>query len=91
MAFIPAAERYNLMPSIDQWVVQHALELLMTQRKKGGGEDVALAINLSGQSLGNDDVLASIRRSIGETGVAPASLCFEITETAAITNLAAAL
>jgi len=90
MAFIPAAERYNLMPSIDQWVVQHALELLMAQRKQGHGEDIALAINLSGQSLGNDEVLASIRRAIETTGVAPTSLCFEITETAAITNLAAA-
>lgn len=90
MAFIPAAERYNLMPSIDQWVVQNALELLAALRTRGQREDIALAINLSGQSLGNDEVLAAIRRSIEETGVAPARLCFEVTETAAITNLAAA-
>ena len=90
MAFIPAAERYNLMPAIDRWVVQQALQLLAAHRTRGRREDIALAINLSGQSLGNDEVLAAIRRSIEETGVAPASLCFEITETAAITNLAAA-
>lgn len=90
MAFIPAAERYNLMPAIDQWVVQHALELLMLQRRTGRTDDISLAINLSGQSLGNDEVLASIRRAIETTGIAPTSLCFEITETAAITNLAAA-
>ncbi len=90
MAFIPAAERYNLMSSIDQWVIQHALQMLASRRTRGRGDDISLAINLSGQSLGNDEVLASIRRAIEETGVAPKSLCFEITETAAITNLAAA-
>jgi diguanylate cyclase (GGDEF)-like protein len=90
MAFIPAAERYNLMQSIDQWVIRRALELLAARRAAGNDDDIALAINLSGQSLGNNDVLTSIRRAIDETGVAPASLCFEITETAAITNLAAA-
>ncbi len=90
MAFIPAAERYNLMPAIDQWVVHHALEMLAQREKRIDGEEVALAINLSGQSLGNDEVLAAIGQSIDATGVAPISLCFEITETAAITNLAAA-
>lgn len=91
MAFIPAAERYNLMQSIDQWVIQHALELLAARRKQGGADDIALAINLSGQSLGNDEVLSSIRRWIVETGVPPGSVSFEITETAAITNLSAAI
>ena len=90
MAFIPAAERYNLMQSIDRWVVQHALELLAGQADKDSLEDICLAINLSGQSLGSDEVLAAIRRAIDETGVSPRRLCFEITETAAITNLAAA-
>lgn len=90
MAFIPAAERYNLMPSVDQWVVRHTLALLAAQRAKGLGDDVLLTINLSGQSLGSDEVLAAIERAIEETGVTPANLCFEITETAAIANLAAA-
>jgi EAL domain-containing protein (putative c-di-GMP-specific phosphodiesterase class I) len=90
MAFIPAAERYNLMPSIDQWVIRHALQMLASRRTRGRGDDIALAINLSGQSLGNDEVLTTIRRLLEETGIAPTSLCFEITETAAITNLAAA-
>jgi diguanylate cyclase (GGDEF)-like protein len=90
MAFIPAAERYNLMSSVDQWVIRHALQLLAARPRKGRGQDIALAINLSGQSLGNDDILDSIRRAIEETGVAGENLCFEITETAAITNLAAA-
>ncbi len=87
MAFIPAAERYNLMQSIDQWVIRHALELLAARK---AGTDITLAINLSGQSLGNDEVLTAIRRALEETGVAPGRLCFEITETAAITNFAAA-
>src|SRR3989344_3310062 len=87
MAFIPAAERYSLIQSIDQWVVRHAIELLATQKT---GTEASLAINLSGQSLGSNEVLTAIQRAIAEAGVAPASLCFEITETAAITNLAAA-
>jgi diguanylate cyclase (GGDEF)-like protein len=87
MAFIPAAERYNLMQSIDQWVVRHALMLLAAQKT---GSEVSLAINLSGQSLSTPEVLTVIQHAIEETGVSPTSLCFEITETAAITNLAAA-
>jgi len=91
MAFIPAAEHYNLMAAIDLWVVEHALALLAAEPGGAGGERAALSINLSGQSLGNQEILDSIRRAIAERGIAAGSLCFEITETAAITNLAAAI
>ena len=91
MAFIPAAERYNLMPAIDLWVIRHALETLAGQRAQGNATHLTLAINLSGLSLGNKEILASIKQLIEEKNIDPGSLCFEITETAAITNLAAAM
>jgi EAL domain-containing protein (putative c-di-GMP-specific phosphodiesterase class I) len=91
MAFIPAAERYNLMPAIDLWVIRHALEILAGQRARGNAAHLTLAINLSGLSLGNNETLACIRQMIEEKDIDPGSLCFEITETAAITNLAAAM
>jgi len=89
MAFIPAAERYHLMQSIDRWVIQQALKQL-SKHLQAGGREITLSINLSGQSLGNHEVLTTIQSAIKQSGVAPESLCFEITETAAISNLASA-
>ena len=91
MAFIPAAERYNLMTDIDLWVVSHALELLAVQHHRGEGDKINLAINLSGQSLGNPEILTCIKQGMEKNRISPKNLCFEITETAAITNLAAAV
>lgn len=91
MAFIPAAERYNLMPSIDLWVIRNAIEILAGQRAQGKAKHLTMAINLSGLSLGNNEILDCIKTLIEEKNIDPESLCFEITETAAITNLAAAM
>jgi len=87
--FISAAERYNLMPAIDRWVVKKAFAVLaefdQDELLKG-----TFAINLSGQSLGEDDFLEFIHSEIEESGVPPACICFEITETAAVANLSSA-
>lgn len=91
MAFIPAAERYNLMSAIDLWVIRNALEMLSAQRELGRATNLTLAINLSGLSLGNSEILACIKELMQEKNIDPACLCFEITETAAITNLTAAM
>lgn len=91
MTFIPAAERYNLMANIDQWVVGRALELLAAQHHGGQGDKISLAINLSGQSLGNAEILTYIKQGMEKYRISPQNLCFEITETAAITNVAAAV
>jgi diguanylate cyclase (GGDEF)-like protein len=91
MAFIPAAERYNLMPAIDLWVIRRAIEMLAAQHAQGKATHLTLAINLSGLSLGNKEVLSCIKQLIEEHKLDSGSLCFEITETAAITNLAAAM
>ncbi len=84
MAFLPAAERYNLMPTLDRWVVRTALRNL-----PAGGQ--SLAINLSGQSLSDDYFLEFVMGELKASRISPARLCFEITETAAIANLTRAM
>ncbi len=86
--FIPAAERYNLMPAIDHWVVVHVFNFLHNYARHNGVTDLPiLAINLSGESMGSEELLAYIRAQF-ELKIIPAeNVCFEITETAAIGNL----
>jgi len=88
MAFIPAAERYNLMPMIDRWVVGTALSTLRRLRASGRVEDLeTCCINLSGTSIGDERFLELLQDLLTGSGVPPASICFEVTETAAIANL----
>ncbi|HZO23481.1 MAG TPA: PAS domain S-box protein, partial [Steroidobacteraceae bacterium] len=83
--FIPAAERYNVMSTIDRWVVVRAVELLKRRRESGGPLPM-LAVNLSGISLNEQSFAEFILHTVGEPEIASA-LCFEITETAAVTSL----
>jgi diguanylate cyclase (GGDEF)-like protein len=76
--FLPAAERFGLVTAIDRWVTEEAL------RMAAGGEPVSF--NLSGSSIGDAEILASVREAISD-GLDPASVVFEVTETAAMTNL----
>ena len=88
MAFIPAAERYNLMPAIDRWVIRTALATLARMRAEGVGDQVDLCtINLSGASIGDDRFLSFVREQLLLFAVPHGGICFEITETAAIANL----
>ncbi len=89
IAFIPAAERYGLMPAIDRWVIRNALALHAERARRGAGDEL-YAINLSGTSIGDVDFLPFVREQFLLTGVPPQNICFEITETAAIANLAKA-
>ncbi|MFZ5734591.1 MAG: putative bifunctional diguanylate cyclase/phosphodiesterase [Pseudomonadota bacterium] len=84
--FIAAAERYGLMPMLDRWVVQTALRTIAA----AGNPFALCAINLSGATFNDEDFVDFVREQFRSSGVAPASICFEITETAAISNLAAA-
>ncbi len=85
-AFLPAVERYNLMPRVDQWVIATALRWLAanpaTTQRIG-----RVYVNLSGDSLGDPQLHDFILAALDETRVPPAKIGFEITETAAIGNL----
>ena len=85
-AFFSAAERYQLMPQIDRWVVSTTLSKLGEHADYLEASSVSFAINLSGQSLGDDDILKFIEDEIESNGVPAASLCFEVTESAAVSN-----
>lgn len=90
--FIPAAEHYGMMPAIDRWVVRHTLRALAQHQAAGGGPAVhTCAINLSGTSLGDESLLRYIHTEIEQSGVDPHQLCFEITETSAISHLPSAV
>lgn len=87
--FLPAAEKYNISPAIDRWVIEHAMQWLA----ENSGPDrlpVRVSINLSTQSIGNQEMLRFIIRNMDETGIEPDSIIFEVNETATITNIAAA-
>jgi len=85
MAFIPAAERYNLMHLIDRWVISTLFAHLAT-----AALPELYAINLSGASINDDSFVGFVQSQFAQYGVAPERICFEITETLAITNLAKA-
>jgi len=87
MAFIPAAERYNLMPAIDRWVIRNAFAIIARQQAQVGSGPEVFAINLSGSSIGDERFLDYVREQFGHFAVSPQSICFEITETAAIARL----
>jgi diguanylate cyclase (GGDEF)-like protein/PAS domain S-box-containing protein len=91
-SFIPAAERYGLMTALDRWVVKSVFAIIRQAMDDGGEEPLAVcAINLSGISIGDDDFLDYLREQFRRFGIAPHLICFEITETSAISNLGSAI
>jgi diguanylate cyclase (GGDEF)-like protein len=88
--FLSAAERYQLMPTVDRWVVHRACELLGEHSASVGEEIARFAINLSGQSLQDESFLEYVIGEIKNSSLPPGVLCFELTETATIGNLAKA-
>ncbi|HEY5263567.1 MAG TPA: EAL domain-containing protein [Steroidobacteraceae bacterium] len=88
--FLSSAERYQLMPTVDRWVVSRSCELLGAHSASVGEEIARFAINLSGQSLQDESFLEFVIDHIKTSRVPPGVLCFELTETATIGNLAKA-
>jgi Amt family ammonium transporter len=88
-AFLPIAERYGLMSTIDRSVVAAAFSAL-ADRYRAGRVPVGdlYSINLSSVSLGDETFLEFVRSALAEHRIPPAVICFEVTETAAITNIA---
>ena len=84
MAFIPAAERYNLMHLIDRWVIQ---TLFRNWSTLVGDKQSIYAINLSGSSINDDQFINFLYEQFSLYPISPQRICFEITETVAIANL----
>ncbi len=87
-AFIASAERYQLMSKIDMWVIERLFSWLEAHWNHRA--DAIFAVNLSGQSLADESLLYRVKQLIEEHAIAAEHLCFEITETAAISNLSQA-
>ncbi|MBT5220987.1 MAG: EAL domain-containing protein [Woeseia sp.] len=85
--FIPAAERYNLMSTLDRWVITQALTQLADRNSEAESAHFTLAINLSGTSLSEDRFLEFVIDEVKKQKLPEGAICFEITETAAISNL----
>ncbi len=85
--FIPAAERFNLMPMIDRWVFDKTLDSYVDHIGESGEARYTLAINVSGNSLSDEKFLNYMAERVQEVGLPERALCFEITETAAISSL----
>ena len=79
--FIPSAERYGLMSSIDRWVLETALSTLANQLSD---RELRLSINLSGNSLNDETLLDFVREQFNHYSIPPEWICFEITETAVV-------
>ncbi len=84
-SFLPAAERFNMMPAIDRWVLKHTLERLVS--RGSATPEYMLSVNLSGASLSDTAFLEFARGLLREAQLPHGALCFEITETAAISNI----
>lgn len=94
-SFLPAAERYDLMPEIDRWVIRHAFQHHQEAcRQAAASQNPPLchlacgyAINLSEASLNDTQLVTFIKTALADYAIPPGLICFEITETVAITNL----
>lgn len=85
--FLSAAERYQLAPAIDRWVVQFVMEILSSQAAKLQALGVHFAVNISGQSIGDDGFPGYLEDKLKEYRLPPSLISFELTETAAVTNI----
>jgi diguanylate cyclase (GGDEF)-like protein/PAS domain S-box-containing protein len=90
-AFIAAAERYHLIGSLDRWVVKTAFSALAEAQLREWSRPILFAINLSGQSLGEENFHAFVVEELEKSRVDSRRICFEITETAAISKLDSAI
>ncbi|HHJ36016.1 MAG TPA: EAL domain-containing protein, partial [Gammaproteobacteria bacterium] len=88
-AFIPAAERYGLMPEVDRWVIREVFKHMGKDDPADPikGTDRVFAINLSGDSINDSGLLVYILELKNKYGISLTNVCFEITETVAISNL----
>ena len=85
--FLSAAERYQLAPAIDRWVVRRVIETLRPIAPRLQQRQACFAVNISGQSLGDADFAVFMETTLREAGLPLELLSFEVTETAAVANI----
>jgi diguanylate cyclase (GGDEF)-like protein/PAS domain S-box-containing protein len=84
-AFLATAERFGLIGGVDRWVTQQAVRLIAAHNREG--RELLLEVNLSGRTMGDARFLDEVRHQITNSGIDPASLVFEVTETAAVADI----
>jgi diguanylate cyclase (GGDEF)-like protein len=89
-AFFSAAERYQLMPQVDRWVISRTIGSLSRCADYIRDSGAVFSVNLSGQSLSDEGMLQFIEEEIAASGLPATAFCFEVTESAAVSNLAKA-
>jgi len=87
-AFIETAERFGLIREIDRWVLRNAIK--EQARRRDHGEEVTLAVNISGRHFGSSEIMMLVKESMDEYKADPRNIIFEVTETAAVENLSQA-
>ncbi len=85
--FLSAALRYQMMPTIDRWVISTVIDLLRPHRELLTHAPVCFSINFSGQSLHDDEFADYVIRCIETSRINPAVFCFELTESAAVASI----
>jgi EAL domain-containing protein (putative c-di-GMP-specific phosphodiesterase class I) len=85
---IDAAQRYQLLPTIDRWVVQRALEMLAPYRGMLRTRELGISINVSGQSIGDETFIQRFTQLLNDANLPRHCISVELTEQAAVTNLA---
>jgi diguanylate cyclase (GGDEF)-like protein/PAS domain S-box-containing protein len=84
-AFLATAERFGLIGGIDRWVTQQAVRLIEAHKRQG--RHLTLEVNLSGKTMTDQRFPDDVKRQIAKAGIDPASLVFEVTETAAVADI----
>jgi diguanylate cyclase (GGDEF)-like protein/PAS domain S-box-containing protein len=84
-SFLATAERFGLIGGIDRWVTQQAVRLIAAHNKEG--RELTLEVNLSGKTMGDAGFPDEVRRELTSSGIDPANLIFEVTETAAVADI----
>jgi len=87
-AFIETAERFGLIREIDRWVLRNAIK--EQARRRDHGEEVTLAMNISGRHFGSSEIMMLVKETMDEYKTDPRNIIFEVTETAAVENLSQA-
>ncbi len=87
--FLPSAERYKLIPELDRWVIRQVFGGYQDIKAQSGNRDMVCAINLSGVTLNSQGLFEYVRDMAASHALPEGRICFEITESVAMTNLQA--